>query len=269
MGVHSSPIESSKRSCYNDDELFRREHQMGALLRPERNNQMTEQDYINEQIRLSAQLHIENTVNPAQVQAVAGVDLAYWKEADGQEYAVCCIVVIDYHTAQVLETASHADQINVPYIPGCLAFREIPLFLQTYQKVTVPPDVLFFDGNGYLHPRHMGLAAHAGILIQKPTVGIAKSYHRIAGVDFVMPPNEERAYTDIEINGECYGRALRTHVNVKPVFLSVGNAIDIETAMQMTNHMITKESHVPVPTRLADLMTHEKRKELLQKGVMG
>lgn len=84
-----------------------------------------------------------------------------------------------------------------------------------------------------------------------------------------MPPNEERAYTDIEINGECYGRALRTHVNVKPVFLSVGNAIDIETAMQMTNHMITKESHVPVPTRLADLMTHEKRKELLQKGVIG
>ena len=153
---------------------------------------MTEQDYINEQIRLSAQLHIENTVNPAQVQAVAGVDLAYWKEADGQEHAVCCIVVINYHTAEVLETASHADQINVPYIPGCLAFREIPLFLQTYQKVTVPPDVLFFDGNGYLHPRHMGLAAHAGILIQKPTVGIAKSYHRIAGVDFVMPPNEER-----------------------------------------------------------------------------
>ena len=95
---------------------------------------MTEQDYINEQIRLSAQLHIENTVNPAQVQAVAGVDLAYWKEADGQEYAVCCIVVIDYHTAEVLETVSHADQINVPYIPGCLAFREIPLFLQTYQK---------------------------------------------------------------------------------------------------------------------------------------
>ena len=57
---------------------------------------MTEQDYINEQIRLSAQLHIENTVNPAQVQAVAGVDLAYWKEADGQEHAVCCIVVINY-----------------------------------------------------------------------------------------------------------------------------------------------------------------------------
>lgn len=74
---------------------------------------------------------------------MAGVDLAYWKEADGQEYAVCCIVVIDYHTAEVLETVSHADQINVPYIPGCLAFREIPLFLQTYQKVTVPPDVLF------------------------------------------------------------------------------------------------------------------------------
>ena len=226
---------------------------------------MTEQDYINEQIKLSAQIQLDNTVHLSQVRTVAGVDLAYWKEEDGQEYAVCCIVVIDYHTAEVLEVVSHADKINVPYIPGCLAFREIPLFLQAYKKVAVLPDVLFFDGNGYLHPRHMGLATHAGILIQKPTVGIAKSYHRVEGVDFVMPANVERAYTDIGINGECYGRVLRTHVDVKPVFLSVGNAIDMETAMQMTNHMITKESHVPIPTRLADLMTHEKRKEFIEK----
>lgn len=225
---------------------------------------MTEQDYIDEQIKLSAQIYLDNTVNLAQVQTVAGVDLAYWKKEDGQEYAVCCIVVLDYHTAEVLEAVSHADKINVPYIPGCLAFREVPLFLQAYKKVTVLPDVLFFDGNGYLHPRHMGLATHAGILIQKATVGIAKSYHRVAGGDYVMPPNAERAYTDIEINGECYGRVLRTRVNVKPIFLSVGNAIDIETAMQMTNHMITKESHVPIPTRLADLMTHEKRRELIE-----
>ncbi len=238
------------------------------LMRAERNSKMTEQEYINEQIKLSAQIQLDNTVILPQVHSVAGVDLAYWKEEDGQEYAICCIVVIDYHTKAVLESVSHADIINVPYIPGCLAFREIPLFLQAYEKVTVLPDVLFFDGNGYLHPRHMGLATHAGILIQKPTVGIAKSYHRIAGADFVMPANVERAYTDIEINGECYGRVLRTHVNVKPVFLSVGNAVDIETAMQMTNHMITKESHVPVPTRLADLMTHEKRKVMIQKELI-
>jgi len=226
---------------------------------------MTEEDYIKKQIELSDKIKRENTVNLSQVQTVAGVDLAYWKEEDGQEYAVCCIVVINYHTFEICEKVSYADKIEVPYIPGCLAFREVPLFLETYKKVTIIPDVIFFDGNGYLHPRHMGLATHAGILIQKATVGIAKSYYKVEDVEFIMPANTAQAYTEIEWNGEHYGRALRTHANVKPIFLSIGNAIDIDTATQMANRLTTKESHVPVPTRLADLMTHEKRKELTEK----
>lgn len=225
---------------------------------------MTEEDYIKKQIELNSSIRRENTVNLSQVQTVAGVDLAYWKEEE-QEYAVCCIVIINYNTFEVLERVSYADKIEVPYIPGCLAFREVPLFLETYKKVTIIPDVIFFDGNGYLHPRHMGLATHAGILIQKATVGIAKSYYKVGDVDFVMPANTAQAYTEIEWNGEHYGRVLRTHVNVKPIFLSVGNAIDIDTATQMANRLTTRESHVPIPTRLADLMTHEKRKELTEK----
>lgn len=225
---------------------------------------MTEEDYIKKQIELNSSIRRENTVNLSQVQTVAGVDLAYWKEEE-QEYAVCCIVIINYNTFEVLERVSYADKIEVPYIPGCLAFREVPLFLETYKKVTIIPDVIFFDGNGYLHPRHMGLATHAGILIRKATVGIAKSYYKVGDVDFVMPANTAQAYTDIEWNGEHYGRVLRTHVNVKPIFLSVGNAIDIDTATQMANRLTTRESHVPIPTRLADLMTHEKRKELTEK----
>lgn len=225
---------------------------------------MTEEDYIKKQIELNSNIRCENTVNLSQVQTVAGVDLAYWKEEE-QEYAVCCIVIINYNTFEVIERVSYADKIKVPYIPGCLAFREVPLFLETYKKVTMIPDVIFFDGNGYLHPRHMGLATHAGILIQKATVGIAKSYYKVGDVDFVMPANTAQAYTEIEWNGEHYGRVLRIHVNVKPIFLSVGNAIDINTATQMANRLTTRESHVPIPTRLADLMTHEKRKELTEK----
>lgn len=225
---------------------------------------MTEEDYIKKQIELNSNIRCENTVNLSQVQTVAGVDLAYWKEEE-QEYAVCCIAIINYNTFEVIERVSYADKIKVPYIPGCLAFREVPLFLETYKKVTMIPDVIFFDGNGYLHPRHMGLATHAGILIQKATVGIAKSYYKVGDVDFVMPANTAQAYTEIEWNGEHYGRVLRTHVNVKPIFLSVGNAIDINTATQMANRLTTRESHVPIPTRLADLMTHEKRKELTEK----
>ncbi|MDE7477995.1 MAG: endonuclease V, partial [Lachnospiraceae bacterium] len=200
---------------------------------------MTEQDYINEQIRLNSKIIQENTVDLAQVRTVAGVDLAYWKKED-QEYAVCCIVIIDYHTLEIIEKVSYVDKITVPYIPGCLAFREVPIFMETYKKVNVLPDVVFFDGNGYLHPRHMGLATHAGILIDKATIGIAKSYYKIGDTDFEMPQNTEKAYTDIRMNGELYGRVLRTHVNVKPVFLSVGNAIDIESAMEMANRLTTK-----------------------------
>lgn len=223
-------------------------------------NQMTEQDYIKEQIELEKRITRENRVDLSRVETVAGVDLAYWKK-DAKEYAVCCIVVMDYHTYEVIERVCHRDIVNVPYIPGRLAFREVPIFMETYKKVKTIPHVVFFDGNGYLHPRHMGLATHAGILLDKATVGIAKSYYKISGVDFDMPANEEMAFTDIEIHGEVYGRALRTHVNVRPVFLSVGNAIDLDTAMEMAGHLTTKEGHIPLPTRLADIMTHEKRKE--------
>lgn len=221
---------------------------------------MTEQDYIKEQIELEKTITRKNMVDIDRVETVAGVDLAYWKR-DGKEYAVCCIVVIDYRTFEVVERVCHRDIVNVPYIPGCLAFREMPVFTEAYKKVNTIPDVVFFDGNGYLHPRHMGLATHAGILLGKATVGIAKSYYKIAGVDFDMPANEIMAFTDIKINGEVYGRALRTHVDVRPVFLSVGNAIDLDTAMEMAGHLTAREGHIPLPTRLADIMTHEKRKE--------
>lgn len=221
---------------------------------------MTEQEYIRKQIELEKRIVRTNTVDLGQLETVAGVDLAYWKK-DGEEYAVCCIVVIDYDTFEVLEKVYCKDIVSVPYIPGCLAFREIPLFIDTYKQIKITPDVIFFDGNGYLHPRHMGLATHAGILIRKPTVGIAKSYYKIADVDFDMPQNKEGAFTDIKIDGEIYGRVLRTHVNVKPIFLSIGNAVGLDTAMEMTNHLTTKEGHIPLPTRLADIMTHEKRKE--------
>lgn len=160
-----------------------------------------------------------------------------------------------------------AMQIKLRYLIFQVAwhFVKFRCFWKPTKKVTMIPDVIFFDGNGYLHPRHMGLATHAGILIQKATVGIAKSYYKVGDVDFVMPANTAQAYTEIEWNGEHYGRVLRTHVNVKPIFLSVGNAIDINTATQMANRLTTRESHVPIPTRLADLMTHEKRKELTEK----
>ena len=218
-----------------------------------------ETDFIEKQLELQKKIDYTNAVNPDCVRTVAGVDLAYWK-VDDEEHAVCCIVVIDYKSKEIVEKQYVSEKVDVPYIPGCLAFREIPLFLKAYAKVKTDVDVLFFDGNGYLHPRHMGLATHAGIEINKPTIGVAKSYFKIDEVDFTMPSPEQNSYTDIVIAGEVYGRAVRTHERVKPIFLSIGNRIDIDTAMKMAVSLVTKDSHIPIPTRLADIMTHEIRK---------
>lgn len=220
----------------------------------------TEKEYIEIQKELSKKINLANTVDISKINTIAGVDLAYWKQGE-KEFAACCIVVLDYDSHKMIERQEYVDEVKVPYIPGCLAFREIPLFMEAYKKVENEIELMFFDGNGYLHPRHMGLATHAGILLDKPTVGIAKSYYKIENVDFQVPSNEQGAYEDIVIHGEVYGRVLRTHKNVKPVFLSVGNRIDLETATKVVNTLVTKESHIPVPTRLADLMTHEVRKQ--------
>ncbi|MDE7211336.1 MAG: endonuclease V [Lachnospiraceae bacterium] len=224
--------------------------------------QPEQQEYIEKQLELSRKINLNNTVEPAKIHTVAGVDLAYWKDGSA-EYAVCCIVVLDYRTHKSIESVSFMDKIKVPYIPGCLAFREIPLFGKALEKLENTPEVFFFDGNGYLHPRHMGLATHAGILFDVASVGIAKSYYKIGDTDFIMPEQEDGAFTDIRVGGEIYGRALRTHAKVKPVFISAGNKVDLDTAVLMAMELTEKESHIPLPTRLADLMTHEERRKYM------
>lgn len=221
------------------------------------------QKFIEIQNSLKSKINTKDIISLTSVKTVAGVDLAYWKKEE-TEYAVCCIVLLDYQSHQVLERSEYTALVKVPYIPGCLAFRELPLFLQADKKLLCRPDLYFFDGNGYLHPRHMGLACHAGIILGKPAIGVAKSYYKIDDIDFTMPEDKEYAYTDIQIKGEIYGRALRTHKGVKPVFVSVGNQIDLDTATTAVCQMTTWESHIPMPTRLADLMTHEARQKIMK-----
>ncbi|XBX03650.1 endonuclease V [Enterocloster clostridioformis] len=193
--------------------------------------------------------------------AVAGIDLAYWK-VQGKEYAVCCVIVLEQKTKRIVESQYAYGKVDIPYIPGCLAFRELPLILETIKKLDTIPDLYMFDGNGYLHPRHMGIATHASFYLKKPTIGVAKNYYKINDVEFRMPPNEKSAYTDIVVDGEIYGRVLRTLKDVKPIFISVGNYIDLDATTRVVCDFINEESHIPLPTRLADIETHKMRKEL-------
>lgn len=224
-------------------------------------NVNTEEEFSRIQNELASKIKLKNTFDVEEIKTCAGIDLAYWTK-NHEEYAACCIVVIDYKTKKVLEKVYSYGKINEPYMPGYLAFRELPLFIKAAQNLKVDPDIFIFDGNGYLHFNHMGIATHASFFINKPTIGVAKSYLKINNTDFEMPEDEIGSFEDITINGEIYGRVLRTRKNTKPVFISCGNNIDIDTSTKILLNLLDKESRIPIPTRLADLETHVVREQL-------
>lgn len=214
------------------------------------------------QTELAAQISLTDCRDFSDLRTAAGVDLAYWNTPDGREHAVCCIVVIDTQTHTVIEKAQADGEITVPYCPGFLAFRELPLVTEAAAKLQTKPELFIFDGNGYLHPRHTGIASHAALLLNAPAFGIAKTYYRVLDTDYTEPEQAAGSYTDIVIGGEVFGRALRTHDGVKPVFVSAGSGISLETATAIAMQLTEKESRIPLPTRLADLETHTARAAL-------
>jgi deoxyribonuclease V len=213
------------------------------------------------QNQLASKISLQNSFRLDEIQLVAGVDIAYWSESN-IDYGVCCIVVLDYQTKEIIEQVEYMGEIEFPYISGYLAFRELPLILETVNKLNNIPDLYMFDGNGYLHSRHMGIATQASFDLEKPTIGVAKTYLKIKNTDFIVPKNKVGAFTDIVIDGEVYGRALRTRVDVKPVFISCGNWIDLDAATEIIMYFVEKNSRLPITTRYADLATHMARKRL-------
>lgn len=221
-----------------------------------------QEQFLMQQNELRSKIQTTDGFSCDALKLVAGVDLAYWEE-NGTEYAVCCIVVIDFSTHEIVEKQHFSGTIDVPYMPSFLAFRELPLVIKTAELLQNKPDLYFFDGNGYLHPRHMGIASHASFYLQKPTIGIAKTYFRVDHkTDYTEPENQAGSWTDIVIDGEVYGRALRTHQDVKPVFVSVGNHVSLDTACALAMKLTDRESRIPIPTRFADLETHTEREKL-------
>ena len=223
-------------------------------------NETMRAQFLAEQQRLRARLNFTDCISLPEIHTAAGIDLAYWDTPDGVQHAVCCIAVIDAQTHAVTERVHKSGIISVPYCPGFLAFRELPLITDTLAMLTAKPDLYVFDGNGILHPRCMGIAAHAGAVLGIPAMGIAKTYYRVQDTDYTEPAEEAGSYTDIVIDGEVRGRVLRTHTGVKPVFISVGNRIMLDTATEFALAMTGKESHIPLPTRIADLDTHIARR---------
>jgi deoxyribonuclease V len=138
--------------------------------------------------------------------------------------------------------------IRFPYVPGLLSFREAPAILAVLRRLRCEPDVFLFDGQGYAHPRRFGLACHVGMLIDRPSLGCAKSV--LVGT-FRMPGAARGARAPLEHNGECVGMAVRTRDGVKPVYVSVGHRLSLEAAVEITLTACAG-FRLPEPTRLAD-----------------
>ena len=180
---------------------------------------------------------------------VAGADVAF---EVARNLAFAAVVVIELDTMETVATATAALPISFPYVPGYLSFRELPALAAAWESLAVEPDVAVIDAHGYAHPRRMGLASHAGLELGLPTIGCAKSV--LCGV--VGPLPEERGATAPLTDpktGERLGLALRTKRRVRPVYLSVGDHIDLRTATELVLRLTPDGRYrFPETTRRAD-----------------
>lgn len=177
---------------------------------------------------------------------IAGVDIAAGK---AQGMAQAAVVVLSYPGLRLVETAVAQGELDFPYIPGLLSFRELPLILAACQKLSLTPDLILVDGQGVAHPRRIGLACHLGLFLDTPTIGCAKS--RLCG-SHRLPGDKPGSYSEVMDKGEIIGVALRTRLGVKPVYVSIGHKINLENAIYWVLECCGGY-RLPEPTRLAHL----------------
>jgi deoxyribonuclease V len=184
----------------------------------------------------------ERPLDWARIRRVAGCDCAI----RGDEiFAV--VVVLDAATREVIQSAGARQPLRFPYVPGLLSFREVPALVAAFAKIR-RPDAILCDGQGRAHPRRFGLACHLGVLLDLPSVGVAKS--RLIG-DAVEPGRRRGASTAIRHEGEIVGRLLRTRDGVRPLYVSIGHRVTLEDATALVLKM-GGGYRLPEPTREAD-----------------
>jgi deoxyribonuclease V len=177
---------------------------------------------------------------------VAGVDVSVNRFA---KTGAAAVVVLRYPGMEVVETGLAEDNVRFPYVPGLLTFREAPLVLAAFEKLTVTPDLVMVDGQGIAHPRRIGLAAHLGLCIGLPTIGCAKS--RYIG-EHEIPGNQAGDSAELHDGDEVIGAVVRTRAGVKPVYISIGHMINLPSAVKWTL-ACCRGYRLPEPTRLAHM----------------
>lgn len=187
---------------------------------------------------------------PKAPESIAGVDVGI---KDNRVRAV--VAVVSFPDLELIDHAAWEGLVTFPYIPGYLSFREVPVLLRALERLESWPDLFMTDGQGRAHPRRFGLACHLGVLLDAPTVGVAKS--RLTGIH-EQPCDEKGCSTPLlDPKGEeAIGAVVRTRAKVKPVFVSVGHRVTLGEAVELTL-ACSPRFKIPEPTRQAHRLSRE------------
>ena len=205
----------------------------------------------NTQVCLSKKLILEDRL-PRKIRTVGGVDVHYFGSI-----GVGAVAVVDYDSLKQLETQVSTCEVKMPYIPTLFSFREIPPAIAAINKLTIQPDVFLVDAQGYAHPFRCGFASHLGLALGKPTVGAAKS--RLIGTRL-----ERDGKTLLMDKDEIIGEEVTTKLGAKPIYVSIGNMVSLETAVEIAKHC--SKGRIPEPLLQAHNLAAKTRIELAEKA---
>ena len=204
-----------------------------------------------QQKNLVSQLKFEE-IDIARINYVAGCDVSYPRFS---KECFSSLVIFKFPEMEIVEKVFHQGKFTFPYVPGYLSFREIPILLPLFEKCKIFPDLLFVDGQGIAHPRRMGIAAHLGILLDLPSIGIAKK--KLFG-EYAEPGIEQHSFTYLYDENEKIGLCYRNKANTKPLFISPGYKSSLDSILKIMPY-ISGKYRIPIPTREAHITVNKYR----------
>jgi len=189
---------------------------------------------------------------------IAGVDSAFIRDGE-EEYIITVIVVLSFPELEMVEKKFLTNKVSFPYVPTLLTFREGPSFIKTWKRLNHEPEIVFFDGQGIAHPRQLGMAAHLGLWIDRPTIGVAKS--KLFGIEEQTPVKKGEWHPLLHPEDRhVIGATVCTKETSAPLYISQGNYITLEDSIRLVLSCVNKQ-RLPEPTRLAHLLTEKVKKE--------
>jgi len=210
---------------------------------------LTPKEAIKLQENLKSLVTTDNKINLKDLKIVAATDVSYYRDSG---FGKAVSVLWDYRKEKMIDYTTYTCKISFPYVPGLLSFRECPLIIEALKKLNIEPELIITDGQGIAHPRRMGEATHLGLITQTPTLGCAKS--KLFG-DYKEPSNKKGSYSILHDNGGLrIGAVLRTRDNTKPIFISPGYMIDIETSLEVIINLLDRY-RIPEPLRMAHILS--------------